>query len=245
MEEGAGPGLGLTAALLCGVVAGGVRGGGRKGSAVGVTWILWGGLAAMLVYLAKMGSECTARLLAAYYPLLIAAWLVWKPLSPGWLRSRFWKVLSLLVFLSALPALLLTPARPLLPVSAMTRRAGLKGGALERVAKVYETYGRRADCLGEIRSYLPEGVHEVGFYQTGDDIEIALWKPYGSRRVLAWESGERPVWLVASSKAVGERLGQNIDEWLLSNGYRPVQRCLIVSKVQEGPQEWVVAEKIP
>ena len=54
---------------------------------------------------------------------------------------------------------------------------------LVRALNVYSVYGVRSDPLAKVRALLPKGLTVVGFMGTCDDIDISLWRPFGSRRV--------------------------------------------------------------
>jgi len=246
VEEGAGLGLGLTLFMICLILRQGrnsfnIRWGAVRAHAF---WISNAAFIAFAVYMAKMGSESGARIAASYYLLVLASlFVVFRWQIP---RSRFFSGLAVIVLLSAYPVVILTPARPLLPLATLTnelKEAGWGHPVLDRAAKVYRVYANRADGLAPARRLIPEEVREIGFYQSGDDSEVALWRPWGSRRVVDWQPGSKTEWLVASSAAIRHKFNQSAEEWAWENGYKIVSQTEITSKVQEGPVKWLLIRK--
>ncbi|MEI6197975.1 MAG: hypothetical protein WCS42_26980, partial [Verrucomicrobiota bacterium] len=119
---------------------------------------------AILFYMAKMGSESSARLLLAYYPLAIVPILL-LPAQERLARRRVWKILTVLAALSVLPAVILSPARPLLPVVSASKwllHHYPDNPAVQRTAAVYLAYAHRNDVLAPLRAGLPGGVLKIG-----------------------------------------------------------------------------------
>ena len=190
IEEGAGVGLGVVLAVL--FMLGlrlwprsvSLR---RKNRVTVETWgMVLGSLIAVLAYMTKMGSESTSRLLAPYYPLAIAAILVMVALDGVFIRRRVCQTVGGLVMLSAVPLVILNPARPLFPTSLVRdclSRAGTNPALVARYDQVYTVYATRFDGLKEIRVAVPESETAVGLLTTGDDPTVSLWLPFGSREV--------------------------------------------------------------
>ena len=134
----------------------------------------------------KMGSESGARLISPYYPGLLIPLLAFR--SQACLtRQRWWKETAVICALTILPALLVNPARPLLPKQTLL-------GVLEehhiiqsitpRAKTVYSVYGQRSDQLAMVRNQLPSGATAIGFVGTSNESEYSLWRPLGDRRVV-------------------------------------------------------------
>jgi hypothetical protein len=276
-EEGAGIGLGLSALLVLSLpgalrlsrAVGGARSsisarlahGGRgeemercfpaahASRRLGIL-VCIGAWLALLAYMAKMGSEAAPRLVTPYYPLLFASLL----LLPGHsqiVKQRWWRTLAFLAALSALPAVVLSVSRPLWPAQQVCRKLqqAFPGNSLiERANTVYAVYDARADALAPLRKFIPDSVREIGFAGTLDDAETALWRPFGSRRILDLTRenleqllGARIRRVVASTKGVRETYGLSLDQWLAENHLHAIAREKLVTKVTDGPQEWIVA----
>jgi len=251
-EEAAGLGLGVTVLLAVTLVAGLRRcpkafspPGRKLGSLICLgAWI------ALLVYMVKMGGNSTARLLLPYYPLLIASVLL-LPATARLARQRWWKTLAFLAALSALPALILTPSRPLWPALSACEKltSALPGNALvERMHSVYSVYRNRNDGLAPLRAHLTQEDHIVGFLGDSDP-ETALWRPFGTRRVVDIPRGgtpppllKRPWRMVAPVAAFLPVLGQSMEQWLQTNGGRVIAREWIFTRASIGPQEWCVLQ---
>jgi hypothetical protein len=150
-------------------------------------WLALAGVIAWLGYMTKMGSEATSRLIAAYYPLLVAGLMVLTSLDGRILRRRLLRSVGLLAMLSALPLVILCPARPLFPVglvSALMTRVHVPTGIVTRYDEVYQVYAARADAFRDLLAALPASERTIGFVQAGDDSEVSLWRPFGSRKVV-------------------------------------------------------------
>jgi len=187
VEEGAGLGLGITLLLIISLISGSfLKSGGR--TIICKQSLLFGLLCwlALFAFMAKLGSESAARLAAPYYAGIVIPLLALR--SQGLLiAKRWWRLLAAACAISVLPAVLLNPARPLLPVKiilATAKACGLNGAAIQRVEKVYGVYGNRNDQLEEVRLHLPPGAKVLGFAGIGNESEYSFWKPLGVRKII-------------------------------------------------------------
>ena len=257
-EESAGLGLGVTLLFLltgtasaCGVFAGknsqelpkpsplapGTR---RLARFIGL-----GGMVALLAYMAMLGSEAGSRLIAAYYPVLLI--LILLPNSNRALARRgSYRTICALAAATALPAVILTPSRPLWPAQTVTSillRHNPGNALVQRTATVYAAYSRRSDSLGPLRAHLPADAKVIGFVGL-DDSEVALWRPFGSRQVQ-WvcqttPAASLPEVVVASDQAILENFGVSLDQWLRDRGAKVLATEKFTCKVALGPQSWYV-----
>jgi len=157
--------------------------------------------------------------------------------------------LCFIAALSALPALIFTPSRPLWP--AITTTATLAehfptSPAILRVAEVYRTYRQRSDSLGRLRKYLPPETKVVGFIGENDS-EVALWRPFGSRRVedLSKSSDWIPPYVVTSDESMTTIFGTPVSEWVQSNHARIIATENFMTMTSRGPQNWYVISVPP
>jgi hypothetical protein len=191
MEETAGLGVGI---ILClGLfIAEGIR---ARFAAPGLiamrstpaVWVAGATAISLIVYMAKLGSESTARLVAAYYPLLVAAILVLVSLDGTIVRRRLFNRVGIFAMLTALPLVVLSPARPLFPVQVISRllaQSHLPADMIARFHQVYSVYAARSDAFKELAEAVPPGVRVIGLLQNGDVPEVSLWRPFGSREVI-------------------------------------------------------------
>jgi len=191
IEEEAGLGLGIV--LLAGLfIIWGIRAriaepgmvAARNREALAV---IGAGAIAWLGYMSKMGSESTSRLVAAYYPLLIAGILVLVSLDGRIVHRRIFKWAAVIAMLSALPLVILCPARPLFPsqlVSDIMAKCRVPAEIIARYDRVYSVYATRADAFRELTALVPADEPVIGFLQIGNDPEASLWRPYGTRKVV-------------------------------------------------------------
>ena len=250
-EEGAGLGLGVTLAIFISGVAAVLCIGKRflpLGNKFGFPLVIWGGWVAFLFYMAKMGSEAAPRLLLPYYPLIIATFLV-LPVQQTLMTSRFWKAFLLLVPLFILPTILISPSRPILPMTFICGRLeqSLPGNSLlRRMSAVYTTYSHRNDLLAAIRPHIPEDVRELGFLAGSNDTDYSVWKPYGSRRIKYLNEDEATIlphhsgveWAVIKEIAWKSTTTKPLAEWLHEEGGEIVFSETISEVVIWGPEKW-------
>jgi hypothetical protein len=256
-EESSGVGLGctlLTAAALAATAfrPGTVRTwfrGSNPAQRLGL-WVAAGSGFALLFYMTKMGSEYPARILTPYYPGLI----LFIALPPGMdqlVRQRWWSAVAWLSAASTLCVLLISPAHPTLPMerlvgAALQRRPDSK--LLQRAQSVYATYRSRHDMLGPLRQHIPGQVQRIGLCGGGDESEVALWRPYGQRRVerLSWEELFGQDWRQLEWVAVkvgGAAENQtDLETHLRQLGVTIVAREQITSKLARGPESWLVLQ---
>lgn len=241
-EETAGLGLAL---LLVFLVFISTRGKHTKSSGLNrLGYVIWlSSLFSLLVFMAKMGSENGPRLLAPYYPIVLSGFCAWAG-SPRTKSGTFPAFIAVCAMLAPIPPLILTPSRPLLPMQRLTATLLEKkpdSAALSRMKMVYSTYARRWDVLGPLREGLDAfDVEEVGFMGSGDDSEVALWRPFGSRKVVLPSQEYLPDIIVAREDV--HLLNEN-GESLLKD-YEVLQTTRIISKVQEGPVEWSIMTQV-
>lgn len=239
MEESAGLGLGLTACLALWIFNG------RRSPIPlpiprGQPWFFLGmaGLGSLLFYMAKMGSESTARLLLPYYPflLLLALGFYRSPKQPipkiRWIFLFFasWVILPLI----------LSPARPLFPVQKLLTTLG-DNPRFTRVCDVYQAYRQRSNCWDPILTILPPDIKTLGFFSHGDDVEAPLWKPYGQRKIIS--RGEKDITLSGLPHADAWLARRPIAEFLKSNPewqihWKEIDSKLITQKASVGAEEW-------
>ena len=188
MEEGAGLGWGITLLILVSMFSSFFYPDSRRSRSTTrgatifglLTWV------ALFAYMAKMGSESSARLVASYYPGLLLP-LLSLGSQVTVVRQRWWRVTAVLCMIVLLPALLLNPARPLIPIEALIgflESHHLSQSLTARARTVYSVYGNRSDSLSSVREKLPESAKVIGFAGTGDESEYSFWKPLGDRRII-------------------------------------------------------------
>jgi len=241
MEESAGLGLGLTACLAFWIFMG------RRSPISlpilqGEPWLFLGiaGLISLLFFMAKMGSESTARLLVPYYPFLLLLPLGFWRLPSGALRklAPFFTLLCS----TALVGLILSPARPLFPVHKLLTIMG-DSHRLIRVREVYQAYRQRANCWDPILAIVPPDIKTLGFFSHGDDLEAPLWRPFGMRKIVSTDEKDITVgglphadaWL--ARRSVAESLKAN-PQWQIH--WKEIGAQSITQKASVGREEWAV-----
>jgi len=118
---------------------------------------------------------------------------------------------------------------------------------LSRALNVYTVYAGRSDPLACIRPLLPSGLERVGFLGNPDDIDISLWRPFGTRRVIHVLLSDPPEkmrqrnleYVVVGGFNLGEN-GTTIQAWLNRTGAELVAATNATLRVAEGRREWYV-----
>lgn len=183
-EENSGLGLGVGAALLLGLAGAIKHLRKRQLFTLGGT-VCVGFWIALLVYMMKLGNCGAPRLIAPYYVGLIGLPLLLIQ-SGRTFALPWWRWCSLVLLAPIIPALLLNPARPLLPMTGIIDRLqanGVSNGILTRMEVVYGVYANRSDAYRVVREILPDTATAIGFAGTGDESQYSFWLPMGKRRV--------------------------------------------------------------
>jgi hypothetical protein len=198
------------------------------------------GLGSLLFYMAKMGSEATARLLLPYYPFLLL-------LPLGFYRSPnqpIPKIRWVFLFFASwvIVPLILSPARPLFPIQKLLTLID-DNPRLTRATSVYQTYMQRGTCWDPILTIVPSDVKTLGFFSHEDDLEAPLWKPFGLRKVVTTDEKDitvsglphADVWL--ARRPIAESLKSN-SEWQLH--WKEIGAKSIAQKASVGAEEWAL-----
>jgi len=257
-EENSGVGLSITLPLLVGLLAA-FLGVGRntRGSApfIRVPLVVVATGIATLMYMLTVGSECAARLLIPFYPLLLIPFLT-VPAQLRLLRRRAWRIFLALMSLTLLPGLILSPSRPLWPAETICRKilAAYPQNPLgTRMLAVYSTYAGRHDSLGLLRAKLPPDTHEVGLLAGGNDMDYSLWCPLGERKVVYlahdlphfFAHPQEVEWVVVKEGAWPQFCPRPFAEWARENGATSVESISVVQAVSAGPEKWTLLHFSP
>jgi hypothetical protein len=212
-------------------------------------WIFLAAWLALLVYGMKSGLANAARIIAPYYPLLIAS-LVAGAGAAEIVRRRWWKILTVVTLILAFVVLILSPDRPLWPAKTILSHLAAQypnQPSIVRALKVYATYAQRSDALAGVRALIPPEVKTVGFIGGPDDADISLWRPFGARTVRHFFVNDPPdqirrrVEYVVIGKFTLDAKRETIDDWLQKSGTELVGETNATLKVIQGAQPWYVA----
>jgi hypothetical protein len=174
--------------------------------------------------LAKVGfAEHIPRYGASYYPLVIISILL-LPRIAALERRRIAAVLSGFSILAVVPVILLTPARPVIPVERLAQI--FHRPALQTIAVNYHYWAVMRDDLAPLRDQLPPGVTRLGYAAGLRDTSYGLWKPFGSRLVvelgLPLGSQSKPPadmhYAVITERGLQQRYGMDLKTWLNFTG---------------------------
>jgi hypothetical protein len=153
-----------------------------EGVAVGIAVAV-----ALAFYMVKIGNPAGSRLVIPYYPLVVAATLILISLDGRAVHRGVFNWIGLIAMLSAVPLVVLSPARPLFPVyfvSQLVTKSSLPPSIIDRFNQVYSIYGRRADPYDELIALIPPDQTVIGFLAGSDTPEAPVWRPFGLRKVI-------------------------------------------------------------
>jgi len=181
------------------------------------------GIIAWLVMLSQLGSGQSARNAAPYIPLLLFPLTGIPPLG-RFLHSKAAVPVALCGMLSAVPVIVLTPARPLVPMGLLDKARSVKpiNGPMTQILRKYGMWKGLRDDLKPLRDHLPPGESVIGYAGAFRDTSYGLWKPLGSRTLREIElpgteassAGAIPAYVVATARGIQQRCGLALADWL-------------------------------
>lgn len=184
-------------------------------------WTAW---LAFGVVLAKVGfAQHIPRYGAPYYPLLFIS-ILRLPRIAALEHGRIAAVISGVAMVTVVPVILLTPARPLVPVERLALICHRP--AVQTLAAQYHFWAVLRDDLAPMRNHLPPGVTRLGYAAGFRDTSYGLWKPLGSREVvelgLPPGSRSKPAanlsYAVVTERGLQQRYGMDLKTWLNFTG---------------------------
>jgi hypothetical protein len=183
-EEHSGLGLGIIMVLLLGFITSIKSIHLARISTLGGAVTIGFGVA-LLVYMMKLGNCGAPRIIAPYYIGLVALPLLLLRSSSVFNQTWFrWS--ALILIFPVIPALIMNPARPLLPMTRIVEKIksmGFNNNTLNRMGIVYSVYAERSDAQHAVRRLLPATASSIGFAGTSDESEYSFWLPLGKRHV--------------------------------------------------------------
>lgn len=203
----------------------------------------------LLCFFAKSGMMTLARLVSAYYPLLLPL-LLRGPAAAALVRRRWWHASVGAVLFLAFVAVVLTPARPLWPAQTILSElpaSAAQSPVFRRAQAVYSNYADRPDPLARVRSLLPADCSVVGFVGGPNDTEISFWRPYGRHTVVHILATDTSAQIRAHGvqyAVVGEaRLAldhETLDAWLQQHDAVVLASAMGTMTVNDSPKHWYV-----
>lgn len=181
------------------------------------------GIVAWLVLLSELGSGHSARNAVSYLPLLLFGYSRVRPFH-RFLRSKAAPPLAILAMSSVMLIIVLTPARPLMPLGLLRvcQSVGPISSTVTGILEKYELWGNLRDDLKPMREHLPPGEALIGYACAFRDTSYGLWKPLGSRVMVEIgvpckePSLQPPIpdYVVATDQGIQQRYGQSLDAWM-------------------------------
>ena len=204
---------------------------------------VWVGVAVVMM---KSGASGPARYFLPVYPLLVLPLLD----AGTRLRSGVWRLASLAIFLVAGLLVVAAPQRPLWPAMTLLKQFDAehsKQFLLQRAWTVYSVYSQRADGFAAVRDQLPPDTARLG-YIGFDEPEGALWRPFGTRRILHIGRADSGEWIrqkqiqyaVISADYVEQSGTGNLDGWLRDRGGETVEKFELKLRAGRPPESWLL-----
>jgi len=185
--------------------------------------VVAGGVVAWVALLMELGSGHSARNAAPFLPLLLLAFSRVRPFH-RFLLSRAAPPLACVSMASVILVIILTPARPLLPLGVlrMCRSVSPIAGTVSAILDKYELWENLRDDLKPMREHLPPGEAVIGYACAFRDTSYGLCKPLGSRvlREIGVPRDEPsrqppiPDYVVATDQGIQQRYGISLDAWM-------------------------------
>ncbi|MGH8023655.1 MAG: glycosyltransferase family 39 protein, partial [Limisphaerales bacterium] len=176
---------------------------------------------ATLALLSQAAVNDLARMIAPFY-LLLPPLVLRSPCHEQLVKKTWWLTAAFFLFALAAGLLIISPARPLFPVSALLAKlqaGGSNSKLATRIEDVYSAYQDRNHAFAPALAVLPPQTRILGLISY-DDPEASLWQPFGSRRIICLKPTDTSAWLksrgvqyvLARSTAFGDRFPP-FDAW--------------------------------
>jgi hypothetical protein len=170
-------------------------------------------------------------------------------------RRKITAVFSGLAMLAVMPVILLTPARPLVPIERLAQI--FHRPALQKLADEYHIWAVLRDDLAPMRNHIPPDVTRLGYAAGFRDTSYGLWKPFGSREVV--ELGLPPgslskppadvSYAVVTERGLEQRYKMDLKTWLNSTGghvvFEQQRSTSLVAHSGQSYEPWYLVELDP
>jgi hypothetical protein len=256
IEENAGLGLGVVVLIVASVLAAAMH---RKKSpklefhspeAWWRTGIVLSPWVSLLALLSQSEVYPIGRIAAPYYILLLPSLLA-SPVHELLVKKVWWRVSAFIVFVIAAVLLVILPARPLFPATAVFEKIHARhpdSKLIARTADVYSVYHDRNDAFAPALNALPSNVKILGFI-TYDDPETSLWHPFGSRHIVhvcpddsaSYLKAEGVEYILAKGNLFGKRF-PDFDAWLKTVNGQVVKKVQLNLRVTDNPKDWYLVK---
>jgi hypothetical protein len=230
-----------------------------RAAAVDIPWAWrlapWSAWLALGVVMATVGFAVhIPRYAASYYPLLFVS-ILSLPRIAAMERRKIAAVFSGIAMLAVVPVILLTPARPLVPVERLAKI--FHRPALQTLADQYHFWAVLRDDLAPMRNHLPPDATRVGYAAGFRDTSYGLWKPFGSRQVmeLGLPLGSHSIppadvpYAVVTERGLQQRYDMDLKTWLNFTGghvvFEQQRDTSLVAHSEQSYDTWYLVEFAP
>lgn len=211
-------------------------------------WTPW---ALLLVFMAKVGTFESGRLIASYYIWLFPLFLTAAGQSIL-VRRRWWQCLVLLNALLAIGLIITSRDRPLFPSGTIVSQLESKHPGSKWVAIISRTYSETPDfeklCVS-FRKTLPADATVLGYAETEGLIESQLWLPYGQREVREILPGDAPedtrqagIHYVVLEDMMFQKTHDTLAQWLARYHAVIINQWQFVADPYDPPQRYYLVQ---
>jgi hypothetical protein len=252
VEESAGLGLGVTFLLLV-VLAKKIRAGDFRYLKLWSpgTLVPLGAWLSLGVFMVQVGASGPARYLLPFY-VLLAAPILTGTVAGKFFEARFWRSAAMVVFAVAALLVVISPPRPLWPTRTVFKKLDAEHSSnhwVQRAWNVYSAYGSRADGFAPIIPQLPPDANPIGFIGF-DEPETALWRPFGSRRVLNFCYNDSPAdltsrgikYALVSERFFTQHENSTAADWVQRMNAKTVARFDLKFLAGQPPTQWLLVQ---
>lgn len=257
VEEVAGLGFGLSLMLVVSLAYSLRKDGWRafyptrwKGFGVWIMLIIAGAWISILPFLIKSAWAATARLSAPYYGLMVPLFLLGASQSQL-VRQKWWRGMAWLTFPLAGLLILISPARPLLPMLSIIRhfKTTESSRLWQRAETVYSVYAERPHAFAPALAALGPNPGLVGLV-TWDDPEATLWRPFVHQKFRHVVQGDTRAdmdrlgirYLLVAGDKFPQCITDPMDQWLEHLQGRIIRKIPLTLRVEFGSVNWYLIE---
>jgi hypothetical protein len=181
--------------------------------------------AALLIFMAKVGSYQNARQLAPYYVFFLP-WLLVNPIWSQLVRRAWWQRLGLLVMAGTAILLVVERNRPLFPAETVIASLQTMRPQSQFLAKTLDSYtfwsSMKIQVTNPFKNELPPDEPVLGYAALVGVAEPGLWLPFGQRRVERLLPEEAPDalrqkqmrYVIMEEQYLDKVVKETLEQWL-------------------------------
>lgn len=144
--------------------------------------VILGGVLAALIYMAVVGTEAAARVMAVFYPIPLIA-VVGLRVNSRLARRWPWVVFAALCMAVSLPTAIVDPTRRLVPEPVLATLLQPVPPIKQRLLHTNQVYSTRVETMRPLAKYQRPGHETVYLVSAGRISTLSISRPFGERRL--------------------------------------------------------------